>query len=312
MKIAVAMLTVLVGLMVSSVAYPQSRNDRLENLFNQCLKNVDNIDRAYEWKSRYCDCFAHYELHLNTSVGLCMRTTAPKGTEHEPGYTMLYCTETWKEPAKPDYYNVFKTKYFLPPGRAGEALICTDAWDRRSCTSVGAQGPQRSWQLDAGDEQFTFNPPYHRLTQRNGNAVARVIEGPCQLYGADQAAWPDYSDEPTNRAVEVVCTQQGGPNYCVPGHYAPDDPAFIDKARIEREDLARANRGHSDFAGCMSASQPEMARELASVYCNCLNMKMGRSRTTSLLDWMRTNPSARAECKQTAETFVGSRRTTPR
>ena len=159
-----------------------------------------------------------------------------------------------------------------------------------------------------GAEVITLNPPYRRSVRTDGGKTS-TMEGPCDVFGEHEGAWPDRDSDPQARAAELVCTQAGGPSYCVPGRYADlTDPAFVDKARIDREDRVRSDRVHTDFRACVDVNKGRMPGATAGIYCNCLNMKMGGRGMlpATLMEWTQSNPAAGAECRKTAEDFVTS------
>lgn len=307
MKLA-AVASCLAGfLMTGNAAFAQAAPTDFKAQVDSCLQRLGHVAEPQRWKLRYCVCFAERPSTKRT-IGQCMRDNDPEGARHPPGYEMLYCTETSKHSDRPDQYLVYKYKYFFPPAKPGEARVCTNAWEPDQCNSYAITDPQGSRKIEMGADVITLNPPYHRSVRTDGGETS-TLEGPCEVFGEHEDAWPDRDSEPQGRAAELVCTQANGPSYCVPGRYADlTDPASIDKARIDREDMARSIRISTDFRACIGASRGQMPDATVSIYCSCLNSKMGGRGMlpTTLMEWARSNPAAGAECRKTAEDFVAS------
>jgi hypothetical protein len=217
---------------------------------------------------------------------------------------MLYCTETSKHSDRPDQYLVYKYKYFFPPAKPGEALVCTDAWDPRQCNSYAITDPQGSQKIEMGGHVITLNPPYHRSVWTDGDKTL-TVEGPCEVFGEHEDAWPDRDSEPQGRAAELVCTQAGGPSYCKLGRYTDlTDPASIDKARIDSEGMPpkKSENVHPDFNACIAANSAQMPVRTVGIYCSCLNSEIAGRRRLEPTLMQRTQ----SQCRQTAEDFVAS------
>lgn len=303
---------------IGAAAAQQPRQDPFARAYEQCLSYwAENISN----KEEYCSCMAGRDTR-NRTPRQCMQENSEHWTyvRHPPGFAMLYCTETWKRSDAPDRYDIRNSKYFFLRLTRDQALFCPSfPSSYAECFPARIEEPDGVRRIIAdGGNVFTMNPdpsanppkpPNHRLQDsfrdRSDN-VTRTVEGPCQVFGNDEKDWPDQDIEPRNTTVANVCTQAGGPSYCVPGRYVPADPAFIDKARIRREDTERTNRVHANFLACTTDATGQMPDQVRNIYCMCLNGKMGQWGTTALLEWARTNPQARAQCRSEADAFVAS------
>jgi hypothetical protein len=304
MKMA-ALGLILVGVVTANhAAFAQASNETQA----ACLERIKNNGRSKTWQTTYCDCSRATRGGYFSSIQACMLDLRNASREHHhgAGFHLIYCTETTKRSDRPDSYYIFKNKFFLNyslPGEPDSALDCTEFESCQKVPLLERSGEKKIvlyGHTAEREEYLTLNPPYHRSVSR-AQGVTTTTEGPCQIFGNYDVDWPDHGFEPMNLATALVCTQAGGPSYCVPGQYGLQDAAFNDKARIDREEFDKAStqltRAHDMLAACNDGYKGQAADKIINTYCMCMNVKK-KSSPDSIMDWGRTHPETRAECER--------------
>lgn len=302
--VPLALLLLIAVLTANHAAFAQDANRTRA----ACLERVKNSGRSTEWQTTYCECLVVSRAGYFPSAQACMvdLRRAARGHHHGAGFHLIYCTETTKRSDRPDSYYIFKNKYFLNyslPGEPHSALDCTDP---EFCQKVPLLEPSGAKKIvlygrtAQREEYLTINPPYHRSVSSAGG-VTTTTEGRCQVFGNDDLDWPDRGFEPMNLAEAIVCTQAGGPSYCVPGQYGLQDAAFNDKARIDREEFDKASahltRAHAMLAACNEGYKGQAPDKVITTFCMCMNVKKKDS-VEPIMDWGRNHPETRTECER--------------